>query len=173
MSTVPSTTGGLPIDKLVTSTTSTAPQASSLGSQLGEDAFLKLLTAQLQNQDPLNPMDDTQSVAQLAQFSALQASTELKDAFSSFESNFSVMQSAGLLGKTVSAQATDSNGSVSTVTGTVKTISVIDGQPEFTLADASGKLLTDSSGNPLQLPTSAILSIGTASTTTTDTGPQL
>jgi len=174
MSTVSSTTGGLPIDQLVTKSQSTAPQASSLGSQLGEDAFLKLLTAQLQNQDPLNPMDDTQSVAQLAQFSALQASTELKDAFSSFESNFSVMQSAGLLGKTVSAQSTDSTtGNVSTVTGTVKTISVINGQPEFTLADASGKLLTDSSGNPLQLPTSAILSIGATSTGTTTDGPQL
>ena len=174
MSTASSATGGLPIDRLVTSTTNAAPQASSLGSQLGEDAFLKLLTAQLQNQDPLNPMDDTQSVAQLAQFSALQASTELKDAFSSFESNFSVMQSAGLLGKTVSAQSTDSaTGNVTTVTGTVKTISVVNGQPEFTLADANGKLLTDSSGNPLQLPTSAILSIGTTSSGTTTTGPQL
>jgi flagellar basal-body rod modification protein FlgD len=176
MSTASSATGGLPIDQLVTSTTTTAPQSASLDSQLGEDAFLKLLTAQLQNQDPLNPMDDTQSVAQLAQFSALQASTELKDAFTSFESNFSVMQSAGLLGKTVSAQSTDSSGNVSTVTGTVKTISVINGTPEFTLADANGNLLTDSSGNPLELPTSAILSIGNASTGTstgTSTGPQL
>lgn len=173
MSTSPTTSTGLPIDSLITSSTSTAPQASSLDSQLGEDAFLKLLTAQLQNQDPLNPMDDTQSVAQLAQFSALQASTQLKDAFSSFESNFSVMQSAGLLGKTVSAQSTDSaTGAVGTVTGTVKTISVINGQPEFTLADASGKLLTDSSGNPLEIPTSAILSIGTSSSSSTD-GPQL
>jgi flagellar basal-body rod modification protein FlgD len=169
MSTV-STTGGLPIDQLVTKNQNAAPQASALGSQLGEDAFLKLLTAQLQNQDPLHPMDDTQSVAQLAQFSALQASTELKDAFTSFESNFSVMQSAGLLGKTVSAQATDSSGNVTTVSGTVKTISVINGQPEFTLADASGKLLTDGNGNPLQLPTSAILSIGTTSTTASGTG---
>jgi flagellar basal-body rod modification protein FlgD len=169
MSTV-STTGGLPIDQLVTKNQNAAPQASSLGSQLGEDAFLKLLTAQLQNQDPLNPMDDTQSVAQLAQFSALQASTELKDAFTSFESNFSVMQSAGLLGKTVSAQSTDASGNVTTVSGTVKTISVIDGQPEFTLADASGKLVTDANGNPLQLPTSAILSIGTTSATASGTG---
>jgi flagellar basal-body rod modification protein FlgD len=172
MSSVPGSTGGLPIDQLITKNTNAAPQASALGSQLGEDAFLKLLTTQLQNQDPLHPMDDTQSVAQLAQFSALQASTELKSAFQAFESNFSVMQSAGLLGKTVSAQSTDAKGNVNTVAGTVKTISVINGQPEFTLADANGKLLTDSSGNPLQLPTSAILSIGTTSTGTT-TGPQL
>jgi hypothetical protein len=49
---------------------------------------------------------------------------------------------------------------VSTVTGTVKTISVINGVPEFTLADSNGNLLTDSNGQPLELPTSAILSIG-------------
>ena len=172
MSSVPST-GGLPIDQLITKNQSAAPTAT-LGSQLGEDAFLKLLTTQLQNQDPLNPMDDTQSVAQLAQFSALQASTDLKNAFSSFESNFAVMQSAGLLGKTVSAQATDANGNTSTVTGTVKTISVINGTPEFTLADSSGKLLTDANGTPLQLPTSAILSIGTAPSSSSSTGgPQL
>jgi hypothetical protein len=81
------------------------------------------------------------------------------------------MQSAGLLGKTVSAQATDAKGNVATVSGTVKTISVVNGQPEFTLADKSGKLLTDGSGIPLQIPTSAILSIGTQPTA--DTGPVL
>ena len=160
MSSVTGSTAGLPIDGLISKTQTAAQQASSLGSQLGQDAFLKLLTTQLQNQDPLHPMDDTQSVAQLAQFSSVQATTELKDAFASFQSNFSVMQSAGLLGKTVSAQAPDGNGNVTSVTGLVKTISVINGQPMITLVDSNGKLLADSNGQPLQLPTSAILSIG-------------
>ncbi|MBV8577551.1 MAG: hypothetical protein JOZ58_21245 [Acetobacteraceae bacterium] len=162
-----STTGGLPIDQLINQPTTTAPAASSVSSQLGEDAFLKLLTTQLQNHDPLNPMDDTQSVAQLAQFSSLQATTQLSDAFTAFQSNFSVMQSAGLLGKTVSAQSTDAAGNVTTVTGTVKTISVVDGTPEFTLADANGKLLADANGNALLLPTSSILSIGAGSSSST------
>jgi flagellar basal-body rod modification protein FlgD len=162
---------GLPIDSLITQNQTTVPQAASLATQLGADAFLKLLTTQLQNQNPLNPVDDTQSIAQLAQFSSVQAVTDLKNAFASFESNFSVMQSAGLLGKTVSAQSTDSSGNVTTVSGTVKTISIVNGVPEFTLADKSGKLLVDGNGQPLQLPTSAILSIG--STSTADTGPTL
>src|ERR1700676_127297 len=170
MSSVPST-GGLPIDQLITPSQSTVAPASSLGSQLGADAFLQLLTTQLKNQDPLHPMDDTQSIAQLAQFSSVQAITALKDSFSSFESNFSVMQSAGLLGKTVSAQSTDAKGNAISVSGTVKTISVVNGLPQFTLADKSGKLLVDANGQPLQLPTSAILSIGT--TSTADTGPAL
>jgi flagellar basal-body rod modification protein FlgD len=160
MSSVTGSTTGLPIDGLISQTQTAAQQATSLGSQLGQDAFLKLLTTQLQNQDPLHPMDDTQSVAQLAQFSSVQATTELKDAFASFQSNFSVMQSAGLLGKTVSAQATDSSGNVISVNGLVKTISVINGNPMITLVDANGKLMVDSNGQPLQLPTSAILSIG-------------
>ena len=165
-----STTGGLPIDQLINKPTTTAPVASSVSSQLGEDAFLKLLTTQLQNQDPLSPMDDTQSIAQLAQFSSVQAMNNLQTSFSSFESNFSVMQSAGLIGKTVSAQSTDASGNVTTVTGTVKTIGVVNGVPEFTLADSTGALITDSNGNPLQLPTSAILTIGAGSTTSTGTG---
>ena len=160
MSSVTGSTAGLPIDGLISKTQTAAQQASSLGSQLGQDAFLKLLTTQLRNQDPLHPMDDTQSIAQLAQFSSVQATTELKDAFASFQSNFSVMQSAGLLGKTVAAQATDSSGNVTSVTGTVKTISVINGQPMITLVDANGKLLVDGNGRALQLPPSAILSIG-------------
>lgn len=41
-------------------------------SELGEDAFLTLLTAQLQNQDPLNPVSNEDFVAQLAQFSSLE-----------------------------------------------------------------------------------------------------
>ena len=155
-------TGGLPIDGLINQKTTTAPVAQSVSSQLGEDAFLKLLTTQLQNQNPLQPMDDTQSIAQLAQFSSVQAMTDLKSSFSSFESNFSVMQSAGLIGKTVSAQSVDASGNASTVSGTVKTISVVNGVPQFTLANSAGGLLTDANGNPLQLATSAILSIGGA-----------
>jgi flagellar basal-body rod modification protein FlgD len=160
MSSVTGSSGGLPIDGLINQNTNSTSQTANLGSQLGETAFLQLLTTQLQNQDPLNPMDDTQSVAELAQFSSVQAVTSLSDSFSSFESNFSVMQSAGLLGKTVSAQSTDSSGNVSTVTGTVKTISVVNGVPEFTLVGANGNLLTDNNGQPLELPTSSILSIG-------------
>ena len=73
-------TAGLPINGLINPITTTTPQRND-NSQLGQDAFLKLLTTQLQNQDPLNPVDQTQSIAQLAQFSSLQATTELKDAF--------------------------------------------------------------------------------------------
>jgi flagellar basal-body rod modification protein FlgD len=53
---------------------SSAGAASMSGAD--KDTFLKLLTAQLSNQDPLNPMDNTAFVAQLAQFSALEQAIE-------------------------------------------------------------------------------------------------
>jgi flagellar basal-body rod modification protein FlgD len=46
---------------------------------LGQEAFLKLLVAQLQNQDPLNPQENYEFVAQLAQFSSLEQSIGIND----------------------------------------------------------------------------------------------
>jgi len=42
------------------------------GNDLGKDTFLRLLTTQMQAQDPLNPMDNTEFVAQLSQFTSLE-----------------------------------------------------------------------------------------------------
>ncbi len=47
-------------------------RATQPGGELGKDEFLNLLVTQLSYQDPLNPMDSTESIAQLAQFSALE-----------------------------------------------------------------------------------------------------
>src|SRR5580658_3269097 len=157
------------ISQLVNTGQSSTPAASSTStasSAISESEFLTLLTTQLQNQDPLNPMDNTQSVAELAQFSALQSQTQLASNFQTFQSNFAVMQSAGLIGQSVSAQYTDANGNVQTVSGTVQTVSVVNGSPEFTLMGSNGSLLTDANGNTLLIPTTSILSIGAASTST-------
>jgi flagellar basal-body rod modification protein FlgD len=163
MATVPATTGtALPITSLINTgqTSSSSSSSSSLTQQLGPSAFLTLLTTQLQNQDPLNPMDDTQSVAQLAQFSSLQSQQELQQSFSSFESNFSVLQTAGLIGQSVTVSSADASGNTSTITGTVKSIAVVNGQPEFTMVDSSGNPITGSNGAPLEFTTSQIVGIG-------------
>jgi flagellar basal-body rod modification protein FlgD len=163
----------LPIAGLINTTgTPTTPSSSStsvsdaqLTAQLGPTAFLTLLTTQLANQDPLNPMDDTQSVSQLAQFSALQASDNLESSFSNFQSNFAVLQSAQLIGKNVtvnegtSSASGQSSSSGSTVTGTVAGVSIVNGAPAFTLTDSNGNTITDSNGNPLQFTTSQIVGI--------------
>jgi len=146
------------IAALTTQPASTAP-SSQVESQLGADAFLKLLTTELQNQDPTKPMDDTQSVSQLAQFSALQAQTTLSTQFASFQSNFGVMQSASLVGRQVTVNTTDHN-SGSTLTGKVTSIQVQNGQPFFTMDGTDGKPVADNSGNPLLFATTQIVGIG-------------
>ena len=157
MSSVASTSG-LPIDSLINNQ---AASATTSGMQtLGADAFLKLLTTQLQNQDPEKPMDDTQSVAQLAQFSSLQAQTNLTTAFAAFQSNFGVMQAASLIGKSATVNAPDASGNTSSIAGTIKNVNVMDGKPYFTMTDKSGNVIVDGNGTPEQFSTSQITSIG-------------
>ncbi len=53
---------------------------SPFNQSLGKDDFLKLLVTQLSNQDPMSPMDNSQFVAQLAQFSSLEQLISIRDA---------------------------------------------------------------------------------------------
>jgi flagellar basal-body rod modification protein FlgD len=157
------TSSSLPITKLINNgtapTSSTSSNSASITSQLGPSAFLQLLTTQMSNQDPLNPMDDTQSVSQLAQFSALQASDNLETSFANFQSNFAVLQSSQLVGATVTVQSTDASGNADTQTGTVSGITVVNGKPQLTVVDSNGNVLTDANGNPETFTTSQILGI--------------
>jgi len=153
-------TGTLPINSLINVNQPSSSSSNGLTSQLGADAFLKLLTVQLQNQDPTQPMDDTQSVAQLAQFSALQASTNMASAFQAFQSNFGVMQAATLIGKSVTVVSTDSSGNSSNISGTISQIQVQNGTPYFTMTGSNGQPILDSNGNPQQFQTSQIVTIG-------------
>lgn len=142
-----------------TSAAASPSQDAAITSQLGPSAFLNLLTTQLSNQDPLSPMDDTQSISQLAQFSALQASDNLQASFANFQSNFAVLQSSQLIGATVTVNTTDAGGNSSSLTGIVKAISVVNGVPQLTLTDSQGNVYTGSNGLPLTFTTSQITSI--------------
>ncbi len=73
---------------------------------LGKDDFLKLLVSQLQNQDPLNPMESTEFTAQLAQFSSLEQLTNMNknlDYLLLYQTSINNAQAVGFIGKTVKA----------------------------------------------------------------------
>lgn len=63
------------------STASSAPEAPNPADKLGADktTFLRLLVTQLRHQNPLNPSDGVEFVTQLAQFTALEQSTQMRD----------------------------------------------------------------------------------------------
>lgn len=107
----------------------TAAQSSNIGIQ----DFLKILTAQLNNQDPLKPVDNQEFVAQIAQFATLEQSRQLNVKIDSLLSTQSSTQSVGLLGKTV-----DVNKDGKVVTGKVTALSLDSGQPLLTITTANG-----------------------------------
>jgi flagellar basal-body rod modification protein FlgD len=73
---------------------------------LGKDAFLQLLVTQLKNQNPLEPQDNGEFVAQLAQFSSLEGITSLNDTVTGLASNYNssqALQASSLVGRSVIA----------------------------------------------------------------------
>jgi len=91
--------------------------ATSSGQFVSQNTFLTLLITQLQNQDPMNPQDSSQFVAQLAQFSSLEQMTQLNTSFNSVLDN----SAAGMIGQTVTVadQNAQSGFTTGQVTGVV------------------------------------------------------
>jgi len=77
------------------------PATAQPGSTLGKDDFLKLFVTQLQNQDPMSPQDNSQFMAQMAQFSTLEQITNLATATERMGFAGQVSQSVSLIGHTV------------------------------------------------------------------------
>lgn len=116
--------------------------SSATGNQtLGKDAFLQLLVTQLKNQNPLDPQDNTEFVAQLAQFSSLEGITTLNDTVNSIAGTFSssqALQASSLVGRSVIVQADKA------VLDPAKGISGVVTLPAST--DTATVKITDSSG---------------------------
>lgn len=113
---VTSTTSGLSLNEILanssvkTSTTSdglaSATSSATGSSELGKDAFLQLLVTQLKNQNPLDPQDNSEFVAQLAQFSSLEGITTLNDTVSGLATSYNssqALQASSLVGRSVIA----------------------------------------------------------------------
>lgn len=116
------TVGGALVSGLVSKALGTASSPSSTSQSagaaqtLGKDDFLRLMVAQLRNQDPLNPMNNTEFVAQTAQFTSLEQLQNINttlEKLASQSNNGGIPGASALLGKTVTV-----NGSALALGGT-------------------------------------------------------
>lgn len=125
------------------------PTKQTGNSDLGKDAFLKLLITQLQHQDPTNPMDDREFISQMAQFSSLEQMQNMTKAMESLlasQQQTQLMSYSTFVGKEVQwhevTDKKDEKGQpvINEGTGTIKSVKFVDGNAVFVLTD--GKELT-------------------------------
>lgn len=83
-----------------TSSTSTSAEKAADNSILGKDSFLKILVAQMSNQDPLEPLDSAEFIAQMAQFAEVEQTTNLNDKLDSL-GDYLRFSAASLVGSNV------------------------------------------------------------------------
>ncbi|WP_100399342.1 flagellar hook assembly protein FlgD [Bacillus sp. FJAT-44742] len=80
------------------------PVKEAQGNIMGKDDFLRILITQLQNQDPLNPMEDKEFIAQMANFSSLEQMTNMNNTLESYitsQQNNALVQNSELIGRKV------------------------------------------------------------------------
>jgi flagellar basal-body rod modification protein FlgD len=122
---------------------------------LKAEDFIKMMITQLQNQDPMQPADNNQLLAQMSQIGQLQSATSLQTSLQGLVQQNQIGAAAGLIGKTV--QGLDDNDDP--VTGTVTSVSV--GKDSVDLELDTGT----------KLPLGKVTSISPASAAATTTTP--
>jgi len=118
------------------------PEAKS--NELGQTAFLELMITQMNNQDPLSPQDNTDFIAQLAQFSSVEGLERLNSSFDKFSGNFmsnQALQASSLVGRSVTVPTDTTylaNGGI--VSGSVD-VPQASSNVQISLYDSSGSLV--------------------------------
>ena len=115
----------------------TAPVTYVPGTQVSEDRvpvknltqndFLKLLVAQMTQQDPLNPKSDIEMIPQMVSFSQLEQSKSMQADIANLRTEQRLLQANALLGRTVEIQ----DGSKTGVTGQVTSVQMVEGTPKL------------------------------------------
>ena len=114
--------------------TTTAPTTASLPTdQMGRDTFLKLMVAQLRNQDPMNPQDSAEFLAQTAQFTSLEKLDAVAQQTSQALAAQMAFGASTLAGRSVTFLGEDG---VTEVTGTVESVRFTATGPILSVGDA-------------------------------------
>jgi flagellar basal-body rod modification protein FlgD len=126
-------------------TSSTAAEPTNPNGELGKNDFLKLMVAQLQAQNPLEPSNGTEYISELAQFSQLEQTTNLAQTSSQSAAAQQVAQAVALIGHTVSypdsSTGTATQGLVQSVeitsTGATLTVAGVNGIEPSNISEVS------------------------------------
>ncbi|MFH5183174.1 flagellar hook capping FlgD N-terminal domain-containing protein [Paenibacillus sp. TAB 01] len=108
-----------------TNVDSASKQAAADKSSLGKDDFLKILIAQLKNQDPSQPLEDKEFIAQMAQFSSVEQLSSINSEMKLLRQSLGF--ASGLIGKDITWDGLNDQGEVVAKTGAVESIVVKDG----------------------------------------------
>jgi flagellar basal-body rod modification protein FlgD len=125
-----------PVNGVFGYATPTATSSSSAQSTngMGKDTFMKLLVAQMANQNPMEPTDDKEMIAQMTQFSTLEQITNMATESSRSATASQMSQAVNLLGRTVTYLDADGKAQ----TGTVDQVSMVNGAPNLTIGGNDG-----------------------------------
>lgn len=115
---------GTPSSRAGATTGSGTSTVTNPSATLSQDQFLQLLTAQLKNQNPLDPVTDTDFASQLAQFSTLSTMQQLNTNSQQLLQIQQINQGAALVGKTVAYGGT----ATSTTSGRIDAVNYANGQ---------------------------------------------
>ena len=119
---VPSTTSVWPYY----SATNKPNENAGTDKTLGKDEFLKILIAQISNQDPMQPMEDKEFIAQMAQFTSVEQLVNMAKSMDNLAQSIGI--SSSLIGKSVSWELESQGGQAPVIrTGIVESITVKDG----------------------------------------------
>ncbi|MFT5117768.1 MAG: flagellar basal-body rod modification protein FlgD [Kiritimatiellia bacterium] len=113
------------------------------GNELGQTAFLELMITQMENQDPLSPQDNSEFIAQLAQFSSVEGLERLNTNFDSFTSNFvsnQALQASSLVGQSVSVPASEAELVEGSVVGGTITLPALTTDMKMNIYNEQGAL---------------------------------
>ena len=88
---------------------------------------MKLLVVQMKSQDPLNPKQDTEFIAQMTQFSALEQSKAMQKDIAGLRGDQELLQADALIGRSVTLR----DGKVLVAPGIVSSVEVVDGTPKI------------------------------------------
>ena len=121
-----------------------APVSSAATATLGQSDFLKLMTAQMRNQDPFNPVDNTQMVAQMAQFSSLAGISEMSTTLKAISDKLggaTASDAVAYIGRTVLTAGDVAYGrGAGGIAGAVE-LGAASSKTVITIADANGAVL--------------------------------